>query len=190
MFLRKLWRKIWFHDVFINESSDVWTQEGKKLEGMIPENFLVYGELVGFTAEGKAIQHGYTYDLTGSDCALYIYRIAFVNSQGFVVDLAWDQVKTFCKERGLKYVPEIWRGKHKDFKVQHFIDVRLTDHFDVAVTLSGKDTVDEGVCIRTDGIIPYILKAKSPLFLEHESAALDKEVADLEADQSINIPEV
>jgi hypothetical protein len=44
--------------------------------------------------------------------------------------------------------------------------------------------VDEGVVVRKEGITPYVLKAKSPIFLGHESKLLDAEVVDLESEES------
>jgi hypothetical protein len=45
--------------------------------------------------------------------------------------------------------------------------------------------VDEGVVVRVEGIMPRVYKAKSPIFLGHETALLDKEVVDLEAEGSV-----
>lgn len=168
-------------------TTDIWTEEGKKLEGIIPENFLLYGELVGFTPEGAPIQKGYTYKVPEKTCDLYIYRVAFINPKGYIVDLSWEQVKEFCTDRGLKHVPELYSGpmpKQEEI-VQWFIDKRFRqDGYTQAVELDESSPVDEGVCIRVDGLSPYILKAKSPLFLEHETKMLDEEVVDLETEGS------
>lgn len=165
--------------------TDLWSNEGKKLVGLIPENFVVYGELIGHTDTGRAIQAGYTYNHPQKSCSLYIYRIAFVNAKGFLVDLTWDQLKKFCEERGLKYVPEVYRGQHKNFNVKKFLDKRLYPEFKNCVRLDDGDTVDEGVCIRVEGMTPAIYKAKSPIFLEHETKLLDSSTEDLEAEESV-----
>ncbi len=160
--------------------NDIWGIEGAKLKGLIPENFIVYGELIGYVSTGAPIQSGYTYKIEEKTCQLFIYRVAFVNATGLVVDLTWDQLKEFCDQRGLKYVPEIWRGKHSDFIATNFIDKRLKDEYDTCLPLEDTDTVDEGVCIRVDRLTPYILKAKSPKFLEFETEQMDKEIVDME----------
>lgn len=168
-------------------STDIWTEEGKKLEGLIPENYLLYGELIGWTPEGAPIQKNYTYDVPHGTCELYIYRVAFINNQGNIADLSWDQVIEFCKDRNLKPVPTLYQGpmpKQAEI-VQWFIDKRFRDDGYVqAVQLDTNSPVDEGVCIRVDGMSPYILKAKSPQFLEHETKMLDQEAPDLEAEES------
>lgn len=166
---------------------DIWTTEGKKLEGLLPENFIVYGELIGYTPTGAPIQTNYTYESPVNTCDLYVYRVAFVNATGFLVDLTFDQMVEFCKQRSLKYVPVIWRGYKKDFKVEEYLDKRFNDGGATqCVKLSHPTLPDEGVCMRIDGMTPYIMKAKSPAFLQHETKLLDKGVADLESIDSEN----
>ena len=166
-------------------STDLWTEEGKKLDGLIPENFVLYGELIGWVSDGIPIQRNYTYNLENGQCALFIYRVAFLNGQGLVTDLTYDQVVEFCRDRGLHPVPELWRGKKKDFVAESFNDKKYAEEGYVqAVPLSPTSPVDEGVCIRVDGLAPYILKAKSPLFYEHETKMLDQGAEDLESEES------
>jgi len=174
-------------------TEDIWTTNGEKYKEVIPENFVLYGELIGWTPEGGPIQKNYTYLVPDRTADLYIYRVAMINAQGLLVDLAWEQVKEFCRDRSLKVVPELWRGKHKDFKVYNFVDgvdekgkVKKTLHryheegYPGAVPLSKDSPVDEGVCIRVDGIAPYVLKAKSTRFAEHESSLKTEDVVDIE----------
>ncbi len=163
--------------------TDIWTEYGKRLEGTLPENFVVYGELIGWTPDGAPIQTNYTYRVPQGTAELYVYRVAFVNGQGVLMDLSWDHVKEFCVDRGLKHVPELWRGPHREFEVDSYIDTRFHENgFPHAVPLEpGKSFVDEGVCVRVDRLAPYILKAKSPIFLRHETKLLDKGQVDLES---------
>jgi hypothetical protein len=165
--------------------SDIWTDYLKRVETLIPEGFLVYGEIIGYTPEGAAIQQNYTYELAPGTCELYVYRVAMVNARGVVVDLSWPQVRQFCNERDLRHVPDLWEGPHSEFVPEEWIDRRLNDEYRQALPLGdNKKLVDEGVCVRADGLTPKILKAKSPIFLAHETKLLDKEVLDIEADQS------
>lgn len=169
--------------------NDIWTEEGAKLKGLLPENYLVYGELVGWTFDGKEIQKNYTYGVPHGTAELYIYRIAIVNPSGFVTDLSWEQVKQFCKNNGLNHVPQLWSGIVSDFPVKEFLDVRyfedLHGGYRNALCLGeNKDIVDEGICVRIEGITPRVFKAKSPKFLEHETKLLDKGEEDLESTQS------
>lgn len=162
--------------------TDIWTTKGKELIGSIPEGFILYAEIIGWTQEGKAIQTSYHYMVPAKDCKLYVYRIAFVNEKGLVTDLGWDQIKEFCSQRGILYVPELWRGKHKDFKPLAYLDKQLFTEFATAIRPGEDDIVDEGVCIRVDNrITPAIFKAKSPKFFEHETKLLDKGEEDMES---------
>jgi RNA ligase len=165
--------------------SDIWSEEGRKLDGLIPENYIVYGELIGWTKDSAPIQKNYTYQVPEGTCELYVYRVAFVNAQARIADLAWEQVKEFCNDLGLKYVPELWQGPVGDFAVDDYLDRKFRAELGVGVPLARESPCDEGVCIRVDGVAPYILKAKSPAFLRHETKMLDQEAPDLEADGSM-----
>lgn len=163
---------------------DLWTAEGSKLVGRIPEGWILFGELIGWADSGAKIQKGYSYRLPQGTAELYIYRIAVVNQQGRLADLSWDAVQEFCTEIGVKAVPELWRGKHRDFDPQVYMD---RSFHDTGLTQTppledGKKIVDEGVCVRVDsGLVPQIYKAKAPMFLQHETKLLDEGVEDLES---------
>jgi hypothetical protein len=165
---------------------DLWSEVGAEFADRVPENFILYGEVIGYTSNGQPIQKNYTYDVPEGQHELYVYRIAVITNQGRLVDLPWDAVKAFCTEAGIKFVPELWRGKHHDFNPNAWIDYQLAEDYPQAVPLNkGKKFVDEGVCIRAEGLAPYIMKAKSPIFLQHESKMLDEEAVDLEAEASL-----
>lgn len=164
--------------------TDLWSVEGERVKESIPENFIVYGELIGWTPNNAPIQKGYTYNIPVGTCDLYIYRVAIVTNQGRLIDLSWEQVKEFCRDMGLKHVPELWVGMHKYFKIEDYMDKKYReDGYKNALELSEDSPCDEGVCVRTDGLAPYILKAKSPMFFEHETNMLDQEVEDIEETQ-------
>ena len=171
--------------------SDLWSSEGKKLDGLIPEGFVVYGELIGWTEGGAPIQEHYTYDCLPGTRRLYVYRISYVSPQGAVADLSWDAVKSFCASAGLTTVPEVGRFLMRDFSPELYIDVKLRDNWrigfeDHLVPLADDSPCDEGICIRIEsGMIPEIYKHKSPIFLQHETAMLDKDVADIDADEVV-----
>jgi RNA ligase. len=179
-------------------AEDLWTRYAKdhKLDELIPEGYLVYGELIGYTPDGKPIQKDYTYSQDDRTAELYVYRVATVTPSGVVTDLSWPATKAFAQGIGLKTVPELFTLMHRDFTANDWIDRRFYDEFlsqtdgnylaDTPVPLSGgKNLVDEGVCVRYDGPNGiYILKAKSPIFLGHESAMLDEGGDDVEAEEA------
>lgn len=167
-------------------STDIWSENGAKLNGVIPENYVIYGELVGWTPDCQPIQKDYTYQVPEGTCVLYVYRVAIINGQGRTTDLAWGQVKEFCDELGLKHVPELWSGPIEDFEPDIFQDTQFSrwPNWSHAVPLAQGSPCDEGVCVRVDGLTPLILKVKSPMFLLHETKQLDKEVFDMETEQA------
>ena len=160
---------------------DLWTREGEKYAHLIPKNIVIYGELVGWVGENSPIQGNYTYDVPNGDTRLFVYRVAVVTADGGLYDLSWEGVKQFCAERGLNHVVELWAGLHSDFVAEDWLDKKFFPEYPHAVPLSKDSPVDEGVCIRFDGIVPTTLKTKSPIFLGHETLLADKEVEDIES---------
>lgn len=164
--------------------SDIWSEAMRKYDDLIPEDYIVYGELIGWTPDGVPLQKNYTYRVPHGTNDFYAYRVAQINGQGILTDLSWDQVKEFCRDRGMKVVPELWRGKHQDFNPEEWLDTNYHDTlhggYPQAVPLNKESPCDEGVCIRIEGLAPYITKLKSPEFYAHESKMQDEEALDME----------
>ena len=166
----------------------LWTRAGEKLKGLLPQGYLVYGELVGYTEGGAEIQRDYSYNIKAGENELYVYRVAFVNPQGYITTLTWDQMVEFCNNCGLKTVVELWRGKLKDIKLDDFLEKRFFEGgYRNALYLGGNmDLVDEGICIRIEKLEPVIYKAKSQIFLQHETKILDTGEENLEDNQEVS----
>lgn len=178
---------------------DIYTDVAKAYGDMIPQGFVVYGELVGWTPSGQPIQKGYTYGLPRGVSRFYVYRVAQINAQGIQTDLSWEQVKEFAKARGLYYTPQLftdeympneksWTYPTEQFITEYYLDKRFFDDDRLAgfndeepVGLEPDNVADEGVVIRVEGMVPQFFKAKSPKFLAHETKMLDQEVEDLES---------
>lgn len=172
---------------------DIWTQYGKQIAELIPEGYMVYGELVGWASNDTPIQKNYSYHLPVGKAELYVYRVENVNQNGDHSDLSWDGVKQFCQARGLKWTPELYRVKPwelDEWYVDALMNKRYHEEFtgngvtDALLPLSDKKTVDEGIVIRQEGLVPVLLKAKSPVFLEHETKLLDKGESDIESQEA------
>lgn len=172
------------HDHYYND--DIWNIHLDKIRHLIPKNMIFFGEIVGWVGN-TPVQQNYTYRIPRGESLLYIYRIAVVLDGGHTVDLTWDQVKETCDKLGLMHVPEIWRGPHAEFDESIYMDKKFVK--DLGLTqcppLDDEAKCDEGVCIRVDGITPYVLKAKSPLFLLGETQMLDNGVVDIESEESL-----
>lgn len=97
----------------------------------------------------------------------------------------WDHVVEFCRNNGLNVVPELWRGKKKDFDPNLYLERNFKDDFGGwypnIIQLSDPKTVDEGVVIRVDKMRPKFYKIKSPSFVRMESEGMDNDIVDIES---------
>lgn len=174
--------------------TDIWTHWADIIGHKIPKDYMVFGEIIGWTRSSEGdpvpIQKNYTYDLLEGDSQLYLYRVTYQGEE-----LLWEEVVEFAMNLGVRWVPELAtiHGAHVDRYVDDLMDMRLFDvckdtrFEDKPVALSDPKTVDEGVCVRQEALAgpPIILKAKSGKFLQHETKLLDAEVTDIESDQSV-----
>lgn len=173
--------------------SNVWVDAGTKLVGKIPKGYLIYGELIGWTAEGAALQSKYTYQVPQKTADLYIYRVATINPEGVVLDMTYDQIVEFCRDRDLKVVPLLWRGKYKDFKPEDWVDFAghtelrryKEDGYPQAIPLDKDSPCDEGVVVRAEGIAPYALKCKSATFVGHDNQIAETGTLDMEEEGKV-----
>jgi len=160
-------------------ATDVWSLWYTRIQHLIPKNWVIYGEIIGWAGQSP-IQGGYTYNVPKGESEFYVYRIAVVNEDGFSVDLSWDAVKQWCNANGLNHVPELFLGVKLAIDIEVYMDLQLRGLFANAIPLCDESPCDEGVCVRAEGVTPYILKAKSPKFLEFETRGHDKGNIDLE----------
>jgi len=184
-------------------SGDLWSAVGKEyFEGLLNNGEAVYCEIIGKTYTGEAIQHGYSYVFEKPQ--VYIYRISNINSQGVEVDLSYHQMKERASQLGVQCCPEFFYGTlreflNKSFSVSGNIDSTylkdlgelLNDLFYGRLlekpSILDSSVIEEGFCIRKDTCNkPEIYKIKSKLFLLHEGKSLDKEVVDIEQEQSVS----
>lgn len=184
---------------------NVWASWLEKIKHKIPKNWIVYGEIFGYTESGQPIQKNYTYTHDVGQSSLAVYRISVVNEDGVAVDLPWDSVVAWCKSADVGHVAEMFRFYLSTYTELDTIEAlvsgvgQLMDKkycemqlYKLKVAhLSPESPCDEGVCIRVDnGPVPLILKAKSPLFLQHETKCLDKGEVDIEEEASLEDADV
>jgi hypothetical protein len=180
-------------------TEDVWGQIAKRVEHLIPKGFTVYGEIVGYTADGGAIQKmgGQTFDYRcqPGECELYVYRVTQTNADGNVIELTAPQVREWCESIGLKPVPPIYYGRADGllgYQVGAIEDWQqgllgyLESYWvrDQDSALCVNKVPEEGIVVRKDGLNKCeAMKLKSWRFLRSESENLDTDVADIEEDQ-------
>lgn len=176
--------------------TDIWTHSLGQYGDVIPKNFVVYGELVGYTPSGAPIQKGHTYECQPGDYELFVYRVAVVTEDADLVDLSWDQVRSFCGRAGLRHTPELARVRAGDLDIEDYLekDFRIEwigqgwdghrIYRDQPVMLSrGGTGADEGIVIRSEsGFEPRLWKFKNPSHYLYETAELDSGEVDLESE--------
>lgn len=162
-------------------SHDVWKETLQQIKDKIPKNYVVYGEIVGWAGE-KEIQKNYTYCIPKGTNKFFVYRVSIVNEDGIQIDLSWDQVKTFCQEKNLNLVPEVWRGKFKNFDHSIYENKKFLEELNLkqCLPLDKDSPCDEGIVVRKEGILPFLTKFKSPKFLVLETKLLDENVSSIE----------
>ena len=122
------------------------------------------------------IQKGYTYNLPQGQWELYVYRVAFINEDGMVIDLPFETMQAFCSQQGFKVVPLLEKTTADKVVKEHekYLDKVYSSTYKNAVSLSDGNSVDEGIVIRRDDYpTPYNTKLKSPLFYEYETKNID-----------------
>lgn len=187
---------------------DLWEGIKDEIGHLIPKGYTLYGEMVGYDANGRAIQKGYDYGcsphgLRGNPYhKLTVYRITSVNPDGVVVELSYPQIAEFCGKVGLTPSHLYFYGTAGEWLSQNsllnnkVISVLSEKNFQETFvkTLEAKynekdcfmcvnKVPEEGVIVRKDSLYSYeAYKLKSFSFLEWESKELDKETIDIESE--------
>lgn len=161
---------------------DIWGVVMSEIAKKIEKGITIYGEIVGFTPGGSAIQKWYDYGCQGGEHRFFVYRITSTNVDGEVMEFDWEAIKRYCERYSLNYVPEI------EIKLIEDIALSLPCWLEIDCDMSRNKVPAEGVCIRLcDSDKFEVYKAKSKRFLEYETKMIDEGVEDMEAD--INIEE-
>lgn len=159
-------------------SSDIWTDAAQRYGDLIPDNHIVYGELIGWVDDNTPIQKGYTYDLAPGEYRLVVYRVAAILPDGTQVEYSDPAMREFCKQRGFDCVRLLAIKYSNDENLADlYMDRRFLDEnislIDTPIQLSDKKSVDEGVVLRQDGLAPLLTKLKGPVFYSYETKQLD-----------------
>lgn len=82
---------------------DIWGVVAKEIGHLIPKNWTIYGEILGYTPNGSYIQKGYDYGCKQGEHKFYVYKISVVNPDGKVIYLTDKQIEEYCEKVGLLY---------------------------------------------------------------------------------------
>lgn len=157
---------------------DIWSVVAQEIGHKIPKGYSVYGEIVGFTPGGKAIQSGYSYGCGPREHKFFVYRVCVAALGGERVDLGRAQIEAFCKKAGLEPVPLLleavleFDSSETNDEVVSALDSQFVQGRECSYN-PGKPA--EGIVVRLENEPKFTAyKLKNFDFLELESKALDK----------------
>lgn len=108
--------------------SNIWKDAFDSYKETLEDGITIYGEIVGFTKEGAAIQKGYDYGCVDGiterifgefdteeqakqgTSRFVVYRITYTKPDGAVIEFCWQQVKDYFSKYGLEHVKEFFFG--------------------------------------------------------------------------------
>ena len=184
---------------------DIWGVVAKEIEHLIPKNWTIYAEILGFTPNGNSIQKGYDYGCKQGEHKFYVYKISVVNSDGQVIYLTDKQIEEYCEKVGLFYkdtfiyygnIDNLFESKDfTDWDVLHRKDVRdtwqetLLDYLEYKYNekdcyMCTNKVPEEGIVLRIEHLEEYeAYKLKSKRFILRESEAQENLETNLEDNQ-------
>ena len=178
-------------------STDIWGDVAKEVSDRIPKGHTIYGEIVGYTTDGAAIQKGYHYGCQPGTHRLMVYRVTSTNADGKVIEFSWQQMKEFCAKYGFEMVKELWYGRAEEWLTSPWDKSRDTVPMlslskleaayvhDQMCAFNNLEVPAEGIVLKVDSLEEDIaFKLKNFAFLRKESEELDKGVADIETVES------
>jgi hypothetical protein len=181
--------------------SDVWGNVNSHFKDQLHCGETIYGEAVGFTSEGRALQTGYDYKCGPTEHKAYIYKITHTSYDGRVTVLGYKAMCERCIQLGVEPVPLVYYGKagglfnHLDDHGRPYTVEGWRDEFleflkvkyvhDQDSIFCNNKVPEEGVVLVVEGLKPEALKLKSFAFLEKESKELDKGEVNIEEEQEV-----
>lgn len=171
--------------------NSVWGVIKNRIEKTIPKDFLIYGEIVGHTEQGKCIQKGYDYGEEEFNAEFYVYRVVQIEGdKKYEIDAL--TMIDFCKDFGLTHVPFHCYGFAEDLYDVPTDDIHLwreqflaklkEEYFLKQCKMCKNKVMNEGVVVRIENSKAQAFKFKNPDFVIKESASRDKGEADMEED--------
>jgi len=173
---------------------DIWGVVAKEVGHLIPKNWTLYGEVLGYTPSGSAIQGKYDYGCKVGQHKFYVYKISVVNTDGNVIYLTDKQIEEFCEKVGLPYKDTflyygVARGLYPNLDLEthwqeNFLQKLEEEYNEKDCYLCINKVPEEGIVLRIEKLEQYeAYKLKSKKFLLMESEEQEKEIENIEDNQ-------
>ena len=181
--------------------TNIWKRVCDDYKDLVQKGITLYGEIVGFTEDGRYIQKDYDYGcvqeavirepgkttFVGIQYNFYVYRITSTNIDGETIEFSKPQVKEYCKKYGLYYVPEYYYGRAGGFYPcdgstdcqERFLESLKDVFLEKDCTICANKVPAEGIVVAVEGGKSY--KLKSYRFLQKETEDLDAGIMDMES---------
>jgi hypothetical protein len=177
---------------------DVWGVVAKEIGHLIPKNWTLYGEIIGYTPNGSFIQKDYDYSCQVGEHKLYIYKISVVNPDGSVIYLTDKQIGEWCNKVGLlysdtflyygraidKYNYNDSDGWNEDTWREKFLSTLENMYNEKDCYMCSNKVPEEGIILRIEKLESYeAYKLKSKRFILGESLLQEQGETNLEDNQ-------
>lgn len=176
---------------------DIWGVVAKEIGHLIPKNWTLYGEILGYTPGGSPIQGKYDYGCKQGERKFYVYKISVVNPDGKVIYLTDKQIEEYCEKVGLLYKDTfIYYGKAGELFDLYYMSIedwREKFLHNLEQRYNEKDCYmcvnkipEEGIVLRVEKLESYeAYKLKSKRFILMESDLQEKEEVNIEDNQIV-----
>ena len=179
---------------FYNE--DIWRVVKDQIKHLVPKNWTLYGEIIGFLPEKGYIQPNYDYKCKPGEYKFYVYKISIVNPDGKIVYLTDKQIEEYCEKVGLLYKDTFiyygraidrfnYKEEGKEWSLEtwreKFLEVLEATYNEKDCYMCNNKVPEEGIIVRIEHLEEYeAYKLKSHRFLLLESEQQENEQNNIE----------
>jgi tRNA-binding EMAP/Myf-like protein len=174
-------------------AQDIWGTVYEEIKDLIPRNWTLYGEILGYLPTGSGIQGKYDYGCSPREHKFYVYKISITNSDGKVVYLSDSQISEWCDKVGLNFTdtliyvgkaselyPDLDTTDTESWRVQ-FLEQLERDYNEKNCYMCSNKVPEEGIILRVERLESYeAYKLKSKRFILMESDEQEKGMENIE----------
>lgn len=174
-------------------NEDIWEVVKNEIKDLIPKGWTLYGEILGYTPNNRAIQSKFDYGCKAGEHKFYVYKISITNPDGKVIYLTDNQIKEWCDAVGLLYSDTLlYYGKAgnlfparknanlKNWQID-FLKFLQDQYTEKRCFMCKNDVPEEGIVLRIEHSFIYkAYKLKSKAFILEENNQQEKEEVNIE----------